>query len=218
VTERHFLYVIGRPESAPYKIGRSTDVYQRYMQLQSGSPDLLCIEHLAEVPPKDAVAAEKLAHELVAPYRLHGEWFHITSRYAAQTIEEAARRVNGGVLYEHKAPARRTPSDYLKTMYRNGRISQRQYEAGKRYRIVFEAASAGAAHRCSPEEVMALRSADAAVLESSGAAALTMLRRVAGEGGSLATLMKGGVSHAKIVGVLTAALETTATFLLDEAA
>lgn len=90
------LYVIGG-ETGPQKIGISTDVGGRLAALQSHSPHVLVAHHQAQ-PASDARLVERVAHQLLAAKRLHGEWFDVSIAEAITAIDQAIDLVESGDL------------------------------------------------------------------------------------------------------------------------
>lgn len=70
--------------SGRFKIGIMKSMRARLTSLQTGSPLALRLVHSAFV--MDSSAAERLAHGLLARFRLHGEWFECTEERALQVL------------------------------------------------------------------------------------------------------------------------------------
>lgn len=68
-----------------YKIGISKSAKARLSSLQTGSPVALHLVHYALV--KDSCEAERLAHGLLARFRLHGEWFECSLERARSVLD-----------------------------------------------------------------------------------------------------------------------------------
>lgn len=65
------LYLVQAEESRRVKIGWSADVYTRLDSLRTGSPERLRLIAVLDVPRSE----EKLIHDRLGQYRVHGEWF-----------------------------------------------------------------------------------------------------------------------------------------------
>lgn len=65
-------YFIRACRSGLVKIGCASNPVARLKELQTGSPEKL---ELVGVIPDAGQAGERELHELLAPYRSHGEWF-----------------------------------------------------------------------------------------------------------------------------------------------
>lgn len=79
-----------------FKIGitKATKPTARLRGLQTGSPVQLRLVHSAFV--QDSVAAESLAHGLLARFRLHGEWFECTEERARSILDTVIEAVGPG--------------------------------------------------------------------------------------------------------------------------
>lgn len=89
------VYVIGG-EAGPQKIGISANVDGRLAWLQSNSPHALRAHHAQ--PASDARLVERVAHQLLAAKRLHGEWFDVSIAEAITAIDQAIDLVESGDL------------------------------------------------------------------------------------------------------------------------
>lgn len=76
------------------KIGKSTNLYDRFKKALCHSPDILLL--VSVVPTDDAHALEQNLHRAFAPFRLHGEWFQASSfvlRYIDTLSSELAEQI-----------------------------------------------------------------------------------------------------------------------------
>lgn len=87
------IYVLGmrqRPDIS--KIGMTTgDVDDRVGALQTGNPDEIyahTVFTLHDTRLSDVKDAERFCHQLLADYRMKGEWFNIAPEDAANIINE----------------------------------------------------------------------------------------------------------------------------------
>jgi Meiotically up-regulated gene 113 len=83
------LYLIGEPDGAVVKIGRSRNVERRLAHLAAGSPVRLVIRH---VEP-GLGPAETDVHEALDDRRLHGEWFDLSGTDPVQAVRDALRAI-----------------------------------------------------------------------------------------------------------------------------
>jgi hypothetical protein len=83
-----YVYVIGSDRAEFVKIGVAADVALRIFQLQAGHPYLL--RELFSIRHPYAYRLEALAHERLSKFRLHGEWFGVPVKKAANTLKAAA--------------------------------------------------------------------------------------------------------------------------------
>lgn len=74
-----------------FKIGVTQSVRARLSSLQTGSP--VALRMVRHVFVQDCVEAERLAHGLLARFRMHGEWFRCTEEKAIAALETAAEAV-----------------------------------------------------------------------------------------------------------------------------
>lgn len=74
-----------------FKIGIAKSAKARLSSLQTGSPVKLRLVHHALV--QDCSEAERLAHGLLARYRLHGEWFQCTEDHALSILKTVINAV-----------------------------------------------------------------------------------------------------------------------------
>jgi hypothetical protein len=87
------LYVIRADKSTLFKVGISEDPKERLRTLQTGSPFRLKIIHAVFV---SSFNQEREAHRLLAPWRIHGEWFDLKesadffSRKVRRSADEGA--------------------------------------------------------------------------------------------------------------------------------
>ncbi len=70
-----YVYLVQVESLDRFKIGRASDVKQRFHALQTASP--LPLRLVASKETKDMYAEEKKWHELFAPSRVKGEWFDL---------------------------------------------------------------------------------------------------------------------------------------------
>lgn len=66
-----YIYFIREEERGNIKIGITSEPILRLSQLQSGNPDVLVIEGLAQGGP----LSEYALHVKFSQYQIHGEWF-----------------------------------------------------------------------------------------------------------------------------------------------
>jgi len=72
----YYLYVIGRKNVGPWKIGISINPQWRIRDLQSGSPELLVIHCLLNAKTRNnAENLERKTHAEFIKVHSHGEWF-----------------------------------------------------------------------------------------------------------------------------------------------
>ena len=74
-----YLYFILAPELHRIKIGTSDRLATRLTNLRSSSPEWLELFGFVRIPRDGAQRAEKLFHQRLQDFRLHGEWFKFTS-------------------------------------------------------------------------------------------------------------------------------------------
>lgn len=86
-----FIYII-RNGFGHHKIGVSANPNSRVAELQTGSPVRLDIIYAAALDCS-GYAIEEMAHEILARYRLKGEWFNCPLDIAVAAIGVAARRL-----------------------------------------------------------------------------------------------------------------------------
>ena len=80
------MYTISEGPLGPTKIGITVSDHSRMKSLQTGNPRPLTPG--MALPCKHARNIERRVHELLAPYRLSGEWFDVSARQAAEAIEQ----------------------------------------------------------------------------------------------------------------------------------
>ncbi len=83
------LYLIGPPDAAVIKTGRSGTPEKRLRGLARGSPVRLVIHH---VEPGLGIA-ETMVHKMLDDRRLHGEWFDFTDADPVRTVRDTLRTV-----------------------------------------------------------------------------------------------------------------------------
>jgi len=79
------VYFIRAKETNRVKVGFSISAIARLAQLQTGSSSLLILEHCFSV--KDTRHSEAVIHGDLRRFRLHGEWFEISSDDLLEYIE-----------------------------------------------------------------------------------------------------------------------------------
>ncbi len=110
------LYAIECPLAAKVKIGRTIDIAKRFGALSTMHAVPLVLRGHVWLPDD----AETLAHEFLAKYRSHGEWFHFSQTVkefvaliAAQRVPELASALDmDGLLVQP------TPKFYEPPVYR----------------------------------------------------------------------------------------------------
>lgn len=188
-----FLYVIG-PDGGPQKVGISNHPERRLADLQSCNGSRLHIRHRREVPPLEAVIAEKYAHALLWERHTVGEWFDVTAEIALRAVDLAVEGVAAGRL-----PPGQTLSEYQSARrkgarrYRNAhlRLGLKRAVALANYRALLEDAAGKWDFTGSRQAVGAkddLRRLHASVAENLGRTTLTILRRVGEVGESIGDL------------------------------
>jgi hypothetical protein len=90
------VYVIGGQTGAQ-KIGISVAPSQRVATMQVYSPVKLVVHHRTD-PSGDARLVERVAHQLLAEKRLHGEWFDVQIEEAVTAVKRAIQLVDAGDL------------------------------------------------------------------------------------------------------------------------
>lgn len=83
------LYLIGPPDAAVVKIGRSGAPEERLRGLSRGSPVRLVIHH---AEPGLGIA-ETTVHKMLDDRRLHGEWFDFTDADPVRTVRDILRAI-----------------------------------------------------------------------------------------------------------------------------
>ena len=86
-----FIYVISS-SNGYLKVGRTDNAYSRYSGMQCNSPIPLTLAYACRCSAEISVAVEAAAHEALASYRRHREWFEVDSRLAIEAVREAFRR------------------------------------------------------------------------------------------------------------------------------
>ncbi len=81
------VYTISEGPLGPTKIGITVTDRSRMKSLQTGNPRPLTPGMI--LPCKHARNIERRVHELLAPYRLSGEWFDVSPRRAEEAIDQA---------------------------------------------------------------------------------------------------------------------------------
>lgn len=87
-----FVYIIGHPKLTGVKIGRAFDPASRLRGYQTGCPqrayELLYVSpYVADCPE-----LERSVHDVLEADRLSGEWFNTEPVFAAELIDQLARR------------------------------------------------------------------------------------------------------------------------------
>lgn len=73
-----YVYLITeQPFSNIVKIGSSVDPAKRVSQLQTGNPNKLVVTHTAKYIDYESI--ETLLHDICKDFRVHGEWFRVTT-------------------------------------------------------------------------------------------------------------------------------------------
>lgn len=84
---KQYVYIIGCDDH-PVKIGYSTNVQARLIDLQVGQARKLRIYHFAEIKDGRGREVEKLCHRRIAHHRLNGEWFDVTPYRAIDLLRD----------------------------------------------------------------------------------------------------------------------------------
>jgi hypothetical protein len=85
------------------KIGIASDVRSRFSGLGNASPDPLTLEFVSECDRDAAIIIEHRAHEILAQFRVHGEWFDVIAKEAVAAVFKAASDL-GFELHEKEVP------------------------------------------------------------------------------------------------------------------
>lgn len=82
-----YLYVLGG-EGGPCKVGWAQNVKRRaqYVRAPAGTVD---VAHMAPIPYKMALYAERYAHWLLKDHHFRNEWFNVTSAIAIDAVNKA---------------------------------------------------------------------------------------------------------------------------------
>lgn len=88
------------------KVGRSKDAQKRVTTLQTGNP-FLVLAHVEAVTANDHKIVERVAHRLLAPYRLRttgpsNEFFRCATSVAIQVVTKAHELVTSHVILKHQ--------------------------------------------------------------------------------------------------------------------
>lgn len=84
--EDTWLYLMACGETF-FKVGIATDVERRRVAIQTCCPAPIHVERAVYYRSRlYALLAERTAHGLLAPYRLHGEWFRCERRQVGKVI------------------------------------------------------------------------------------------------------------------------------------
>jgi hypothetical protein len=83
-----FVYLISDTKKTTLKIGITKNITARLAQLQKPNPHILKIIACTKGDEED----EKFLHALFDKYRIHGEWFRITSKKAKGILQEVQTR------------------------------------------------------------------------------------------------------------------------------
>lgn len=78
-----FVYVIKAGQLGPFKVGRSSNVNVRLVQLQTGSAAKLAVVHTEEMDEEASILVEKNVHRLLSGFKISGvgdEWFDTTTK------------------------------------------------------------------------------------------------------------------------------------------
>lgn len=86
--DREVVYLIGGPTGLPVKIGRTTDLDQRFKYIQAASPVVLSVLWSM----RGGSGLERFLHTSLAAFRVHGEWFDFGYLDPIATVAEAAKR------------------------------------------------------------------------------------------------------------------------------
>lgn len=94
---RGCVYIIQGGDAPRYKIGFTSNLYSRFSALQSASPIQLQIRGVCE--RDDYEQFEAALHLRLSRYRVHGEWFYLTSARLGWLFEvfTGARSINTAV-------------------------------------------------------------------------------------------------------------------------
>lgn len=88
-----YVYVIAAGEEA-VKVGRARDPKQRLRELQTSHYQRLSIVHVRGFSEVEAAALERRAHQVLAEYRMTGEWFKVKPQTALEAIEAAIETIS----------------------------------------------------------------------------------------------------------------------------
>lgn len=102
-----FIYLIASGRNI-IKVGMATDVRQRVMELQIGTPFNLQVLHKIEVAAEYALKLEKLIHRRLKRYRMRGEWFRVEHDIAIRIAERAANQFAKDVTIANEEEDRTT--------------------------------------------------------------------------------------------------------------
>lgn len=83
-----FAYVIGASRDGPLKVGVALKPWERLVILQTGHPERLQCFWMDPTPRGDRV--ERIAHQILAPSRMTGEWFDVPLEVAISAVAVAA--------------------------------------------------------------------------------------------------------------------------------
>lgn len=87
------VYAIAQANTGLVKVGVSRDPLRRLSGIRTSSPHELRLEHAVEVD--DAYAVERVAHSMLAEWRVAGEWFNVSIEQARAAINLASEDVHG---------------------------------------------------------------------------------------------------------------------------
>ena len=105
----YVIHEVGSP-SGPCKIGVAADTKVRRKVLQGGNPRELTVGFSIDVGPRfQAEWVEEVVHQKLADRRIHGEWFDVSERRAAECIQavvELGQSQEGLPEPDYRKPAR----------------------------------------------------------------------------------------------------------------
>ncbi len=198
-----FVYVIYQ-HGGPAKVGVSNNVRTRLHQLQNANPLKLTIWDAIEVSDGDALTIEREAHWALREDRMLGEWFNCSPEAAWAAVQAAVGAIRAGTLLR---PPRTTSLDGVTALWRQKRLIPWHLAAARIYARAYDLR----ARQERPDAYVEVAHLERAVLAEFGAAALTLLRAVAGDGRRLRDLIQSsGYTHERAIDLLVLALEAVA--------
>lgn len=149
------------------KIGVTTDMRKRYISLQMTSP--VPLELLGWIP--EQWAPEKLVHEVLSRWRLHGEWFSLSSTIESWIIQWPKRTIPSSWVRCGKRPLSlntTTTTNHPEGLFRRPHskfwwMSYYAFDPGKQKRVKVHRST----HETSQRKAKAVRVAKLEVIERS---------------------------------------------------
>lgn len=86
--KKQYVYLFHATGTHRYKIGRTTDLRSRIVQLAVGAP--LMVNLITYFETENSLQEESILHKKLASHRVHGEWFE----FSPEQLEEVKKLFN----------------------------------------------------------------------------------------------------------------------------